>query len=212
MPPEGRRKEPYIFTALKVLLLIPYCICYGLIILSRLSIYTLPYSTQSRIRFGLRYINKASQVVYVPIQELLQKTPISLTFFKRRRSPPEHKEVQVETKSESAPLARFLHIDVLTLVAQHLHYQDLLNLSLASKEMRRTLFPDGHFGNGARILRIYACDSDTKAGCFVCRFPICGVCQPPPFFGFFCFPLSRRFPSQLLFQYYELYLTNSLII
>ncbi|KKZ62181.1 hypothetical protein EMCG_03319 [[Emmonsia] crescens] len=168
MPPEGRRKEPYIFTALKVVLLIPYCIYYGLIILSRLSIYALPYSIQSRIRFGLRYINKASQVVYVPIQELLQKTPISLTCFKRRRSPPEHKEVQVETKSESAPLARFLHIDVLTLVAQHLHYQDLLNLSLASKEMRRTLFPDGHFGNGARILRIYACDRDTKAGCFSC--------------------------------------------
>ncbi|OJD17486.1 hypothetical protein AJ78_02407 [Emergomyces pasteurianus Ep9510] len=176
MSPERKLKEPYALTMLRVLCLLPHCICDGIAEFFRFLVIFLPRPVQSRLRFGLHYIFKASQVVYFLIQDLPQKISVLLTYFKRLQCPPEApKQVQFETKDRDAPLVRFLHIDILTIVAQHLHFQDLVNLSLASKEMRRMLFPNGHFGNETAILRIYACDNATKVGCFVCRFPVCGV-------------------------------------
>ncbi|KAG5302983.1 hypothetical protein I7I50_02532 [Histoplasma capsulatum G186AR] len=174
MRPERRRKEPYIFTALRVLSLIPYFICEIVATVPRYSIHFLPRPVQSQLRFRLRCINKMSQLVYMPVREVRHQFPQSFTTSKRHQ-PPEPKEVQCKSKNQRKPLARFLHIDILTLVAQHLHYQDLVNLSLTSKEMRQTVFPDGHLGSERGILRVYTCDSDTKTGCFLCRFPICGV-------------------------------------
>ncbi|EGC46156.1 conserved hypothetical protein [Histoplasma capsulatum var. duboisii H88] len=152
MRPERRRKEPYIFTALRVLSLIPYFICEIVATVPRYSIHFLPRPVQSQLRFRLRCINKMSQLVYMPVREVRHQFPQSFTTSKRHQ-PPEPKEVQCKSKNQRKPLARFLHIDILTLVAQHLHYQDLVNLSLTSKEMRQTVFPDGHLGSERGILR-----------------------------------------------------------
>ncbi|KLJ05895.1 hypothetical protein EMPG_10677 [Blastomyces silverae] len=176
MTPERKRKEPFVLSALKVICFIPFCVGEAVFRVFWSPLHLLPNSVLSRCRFGARYLSKMGQFVSVPIQDRLQKYSISFPFFKRYQPPPAPTMVQAKAKSESAPLARFLHIDILTLVAQHLHYQDLVNLSLASKEMRQTVFPDGHSGGGLGILRIYACDNATKTGCFVCQFPICGSC------------------------------------
>ncbi|PGG95756.1 hypothetical protein GX51_08137, partial [Blastomyces parvus] len=180
MTPEMKREEPFVFSALKVIFFVPFCflslvfrVFWGLMDY-------LPNPVLSRCRFGARCMSKMSQFVYVPIHDRLQKYSISFPFLKRSQPLPAPAlpapmmvQAKAESESERAPLARFLHIDILTLVAQHLHYQDLVNLSLASKEMRQTVFPYGHSGGGPGILRIYACGNATKTGCFVCRMPIC---------------------------------------
>ncbi|KAK2740971.1 hypothetical protein FQN55_008526 [Onygenales sp. PD_40] len=74
-------------------------------------------------------------------------------------------------------LADFLHIDILTLVSEHLHYQDLVNLSLTSKRLRATVFPNGHGRSGASILRRYACNPATRSQCWVCTMPLCSACH-----------------------------------
>ncbi|OJD27538.1 hypothetical protein ACJ73_01076 [Blastomyces percursus] len=165
MTPERKRKEPFVLSALKVICFIPYSFGEAAFQIFWSALDLLPNSVLSRCRFYVRYMSKMSQFVSLPIQDRLQKYSISFPFFKRYDSPSAPMMVRAKAKSESAPLARFLHLDILTLVAQHLHYQDLVNLSLASKEMRQTVFPDGHSGGcGLGILRIYACDNATKTG------------------------------------------------
>ncbi|EGE79155.2 uncharacterized protein BDCG_01572 [Blastomyces dermatitidis ER-3] len=176
MTPERKRKEAFVLSAIKVIFFMAYSFGGTLFLAFWSALDLLPNSVLSRCRFSARYMNKMSQFVAIPIQDRLQKYPISFPFFKRYQPPPAPMMVQAKAKSESAPLARFLHLDILTLVAQHLHYQDLVNLSLSSKEMRETVFPDGHSSGRLGILRIYACDNATKTGCFVCQFPICGSC------------------------------------
>lgn len=59
--------------------------------------------------------------------------------------------------------------DELGLIASHLHYADLINLSHASKRLRTI------FLGAAEELRQYACEGASKSPCSVCTMPICSV-------------------------------------
>jgi hypothetical protein len=71
--------------------------------------------------------------------------------------------------------------DVLQLIAAEVHYVDLVNLSLASKKIRATMFPGLEGSVEDRELRFYSCKGDEKSTCWTCGVQVCKVSQLLPF-------------------------------
>ncbi|KAK2772971.1 hypothetical protein FQN52_004805 [Onygenales sp. PD_12] len=140
----------------------------------------LPKCTKPPVRFVFRSVSKACQTIYIPIWRRLKLLRV-WHFLSRRHRPRAENEGEEWNKtipvSGCSALADFLHIDILTLVSEHLHYQDLVNLSLTSKRLRATVFPNGHGRSGASILRRYACNPATRSQCWVCTMPLCSACH-----------------------------------
>ena len=72
-------------------------------------------------------------------------------------------------------LASLLPFDILALLATHVHYTDLINLSLTTRAFRATIFPADEPARRER-LRVYACAAGAKAPCWGCGAPTCGDC------------------------------------
>ncbi|PGH07234.1 hypothetical protein AJ79_06338 [Helicocarpus griseus UAMH5409] len=177
---QQKQKGQWALTAfIAIIMLIPYGWYEFLWIITVFILAFTPASLQAPLLYVQRYIDKVSQVIYVPIWFWLQRIEEEIDHrlaLRKLRSNSEVGQIEMKTTRNSA-LVKFLHFDILTLVAQHLHYRDLVNLSLASKAMRQAVFPNGHSADqpGTSILKIYTCDKNTKAQCFVCDFPICKV-------------------------------------
>ncbi|KAK2807529.1 hypothetical protein FQN50_005397 [Emmonsiellopsis sp. PD_5] len=132
-----------------------------------------PECIKPPVRFASHFVSRACQTVYTPIWRHLKLLhPRHLLSWRHRP----HTENEEEKWNRATPvsggssLADFLHVDILTLVSEHLHYQDLVNLSLVSKRLRRTVFPNGHGRSGASMLRRYACNPATRSQCWACRY------------------------------------------
>lgn len=73
-------------------------------------------------------------------------------------------------------LARLLILDISTLVASNLHYTDIQSLSLASSQIRETLFPTGNIRHHTAHFRLNSCNNPTgKKRCYRCQVQICDV-------------------------------------
>lgn len=123
-----------------------------------------------KLTYYFRYVAKASQRIYVPAWQKRKKV-LDSRGMKLQTLPPRQGGIQ----GEPPALATFLHIDILTLVSQHSHYTDLLNLSLASKAMREVIFPADGICYRHRMYKLYTCQGGLKSECWVCRRQICKV-------------------------------------
>ncbi|KAK2768345.1 hypothetical protein FQN54_000199 [Arachnomyces sp. PD_36] len=65
--------------------------------------------------------------------------------------------------------------DVLELVSRQLHHIDVVNLSLASKSVRKAIFPSFMQGSRPGRLRVYTCAEDGKTTCWACNTQICNL-------------------------------------
>lgn len=81
------------------------------------------------------------------------------------------------------PLARFLYWDILILVAQDLHYSDLISISLTSKQMRETILPRTDRQVRLSLLKKYTLDAKYTGQCDVCGVPACDVSSFLPLFS-----------------------------
>ena len=70
---------------------------------------------------------------------------------------------------------RPLAYDLLMLIALNLHYTDIVNLSLASKDLRQAVFPSPILATRSEELRIQSCENGSKAQCWICTSQICSV-------------------------------------
>lgn len=68
--------------------------------------------------------------------------------------------------------------DVLALISRQLHHIDIVNLSLVSKRVHKTIFPSFVQEDRSELLRVYTCDVDSKFVCWACNTQICGVSYP----------------------------------
>jgi hypothetical protein len=118
----------------------------------------LPRPIQSGLRYAFRYLSKSSQRVHPPHGLILH--PLSKKAW---------------TDSRAIGLANLLCYDILMLIAPQVHYVDLINLSLASKGIRRAVFPSSEVGARAERLRMSSCENGTKSQCWVCNIQICNV-------------------------------------
>jgi hypothetical protein len=90
-------------------------------------------------------------------------------------------------------LAKFLHLDILMLVSQHLHFQDLVSLSATCRVVHDTVFPPDDRKGRMKLLRLYCCDSELRADCWTCGVPVCKVAiLPLPPSGFAAVSPSRH--------------------
>jgi hypothetical protein len=71
------------------------------------------------------------------------------------------------------------HDNIVGLLASHLHYDDIINLSLTSKLMRTSMFyptlEDSHRRNRAELLCVSSCIDGLKNECWGCDRVICDV-------------------------------------
>jgi hypothetical protein len=72
------------------------------------------------------------------------------------------------------------HDNIVGLLASHLHYDDIINLSLTSKLMRTSMFyptlEDSHRRNRAELLCVSSCIDGLKNECWGCDRVICDEC------------------------------------
>ncbi|KAF2440010.1 hypothetical protein P171DRAFT_489786 [Karstenula rhodostoma CBS 690.94] len=128
----------------------------------------LPESFQARILFAIRCSSKSIQAR-----------------FRQRSSAQGARDDHSGTwthvlreKSPVTPLAEFLGVyDVLVMVATHLHYNDIVNLSLVSRSICQTLLPAPDSAQQPLHLGAYTCDPVTRAQCWACLNQICKGCS-----------------------------------
>lgn len=75
-----------------------------------------------------------------------------------------------DSKSPSAGLP----FELLVMVAEKVHFADLVSLSQSSRRLRAFFFNDGHPRSVLEQLRQYACDGSDKTQCSLCSIQICG--------------------------------------
>jgi hypothetical protein len=90
-----------------------------------------------------------------------------LSWLPRRRAP--------KVNESDQALSTFLFYDMVILIARHVHYVDLVNLSLVSKRMRVTVFPSLPATDQNGQLRRYSCFGKEKNDCWGCGIQICRV-------------------------------------
>ena len=61
-------------------------------------------------------------------------------------------------------------------LAPHLHYNNILNLSLTSRTIHRAIFPSSSRNQAIETLRLASCQPGTKAACWSCGNQICATC------------------------------------
>lgn len=72
-------------------------------------------------------------------------------------------------------LANALLYDIVLLIAPKVHYVDLVNLSMVTKQVRATMFPPVEENRQDRQLRPYSCYGNRKSKCWTCGIQICNV-------------------------------------
>lgn len=139
-------------------------LCYGPCLAFR----RLPASIQARILFAMRNSVKS-------IQARLRKR----TYPQGARD--DYSGTRTSTLQETrpaTPLTEFLGVyDVLLMVATHLHYVDIASLSLVSRRIRQTLLPGPDSDRQPLHLRMYTCEPESRARCWICPNQICGGCS-----------------------------------
>lgn len=165
------------FTALlNAAWVIPLIILKFVLVIFDLLVSILPFKIPNMIRFPIRYITKAAQVLISPVwrggrRAISAPNQIKLRAFKKQ------KETDIDMSTiKNERLLHILHFDTLSLISQHLHYTDIINFSLASKAVRELTFPASDLANRRRLYKKYTCEEVTKSNCFVCRRQICEVC------------------------------------
>lgn len=86
-----------------------------------------------------------------------------------------YEAVSTEQNEKIHPLARFLFWDMLILVAEDLHYSDIINLTLTSKQLRATILPPADRLVRLDLLKKHTLDSKSQMQCDVCGAPVCRV-------------------------------------
>jgi hypothetical protein len=126
----------------------------------------LPLCFKSRSRYARRFALKSGQA-------LANKTEVKMRHIM-------NKDVMKSYMSgEGAPteLADFLSIyDILILIAEDLHYVDVLNLGLTSKSVREAVLPSSAASQRLNHFRMYTCEPQTKSQCWVCTNQVCEPC------------------------------------
>jgi hypothetical protein len=123
----------------------------------------LPNRSQCRLRFWMRRANKWAYHTKKSTELRLHQHPIHLRpgLFKRN-------------KTDQA-LASVLLGPVLERMASNLHYVDILRLSLASKRIRKTVFPPLEYESRRRAFRLHSCGGNGNSKCWSCAIQICNV-------------------------------------
>ncbi|PGG96810.1 hypothetical protein AJ80_09782, partial [Polytolypa hystricis UAMH7299] len=148
-----------------------------------------PIRLQRRFNFGLRFVAKTFGFpIWFVYARVPTPQPIDLQDLKskfRPKSPPDLETAPPKEASggSSTALAEFLHIDILMLVSEHLHHQDMLNLSLTSKQMRQVIYPTGEEEARAKLYKKYTCEGNGFP-CWSCRTPICMSCERIKYFSY----------------------------
>ena len=99
----------------------------------------------------------------------------SLRYYSKLRQ-----RTKLETVSELRTLpsnrrcSSFLNYDLLMLIVRELHFVDVINLSLASRDLRDALFPKADVAARTQALRSYTCEG-SKYECSKCGIQICTV-------------------------------------
>jgi hypothetical protein len=145
----------------------------------------LPIKFKAKTRYARRYTAKtglrAAHTAEVQLEKLAKKVPR-----KKRGAETRYKG---GAPGEPTNLADFLGIyDMLMLVAEDLHYADILNLSLTSKSVRESVLPAEDYDKRLKHFRRYTCESSSRTQCWVCTNQICTVSSP--------FPSSDLVPPQ----------------
>jgi hypothetical protein len=93
----------------------------------------------------------------------------------RPQSSAEGYDLSIELRGLPPPLARLLIWDILLLVSKHLHYADVVSLSMASKQMRNAILPPVERVTRLRQLKMHTLDRVSGLECDICQAPICPV-------------------------------------
>ena len=123
----------------------------------------LPQRIQRPIRFYIRYIAKWAH----HRKDSVKAKSRQIRLRKRFKI--------VTKKNTDKALAKTLIYDVVLLIAPKVHYVDLVNLSMASRRIRATMFPSGGKQDQEQGLRRYSCYNNRKLECQVCGIQICTV-------------------------------------
>ncbi|KAF2734071.1 hypothetical protein EJ04DRAFT_437684 [Polyplosphaeria fusca] len=128
----------------------------------------LPKSITSRTRYIRRYAHKTLQRFPTP-------RDIEMRVFKRR---PETRKYANDHLTKGNPLSNFLGVyDIFMLVAPHLHYVDVANLSLVSKSVRDAVLPAQEIAQRTAHLKRYTCRPESRQICWICTKQICKGCE-----------------------------------
>lgn len=135
----------------------------------------LPLSFKAPVRMRRRNAAKAAI-------GLGQKIEMTMTDFTQRViSKRRQKRRYQGGDGVKSPLADFLGTyDMLILVAQELHYLDVINLSYVSKSVRESVLPAEDFDRRIAVFRTYTCHDMEKSRCWVCANQICLLCRQSP--------------------------------
>lgn len=128
----------------------------------------LPFCIKSRVRFARRSTVKTGlrleQYSEMRIATLKNKFGGSGNVSRRYQS----------AEGTKSPLSEFLGIyDILILVAENLHYTDLMNLSRVSKSIKEKVLPAHDHNRRLNVYRIYTCPNGQKMPCWSCPNQIC---------------------------------------
>ncbi|KAF1847114.1 uncharacterized protein K460DRAFT_383614 [Cucurbitaria berberidis CBS 394.84] len=131
----------------------------------------LPACIRRPMRHGRRYALKAGLGVGQKME--MQMTELK-TEFMHARGPEINKARYTGGGGKQSPLSEFLSIyDLLMLVAEQLHYLDVVNLSRVSKSVRESVLPAHDFDRRMHVFRTYTCEPSEKSTCWTCSNQIC---------------------------------------
>ncbi|KAI0508766.1 hypothetical protein F5B22DRAFT_619514 [Xylaria bambusicola] len=105
-----------------------------------------------------------------------------IIFATKRRLPDSHSLVPRlahHSSDQEKGLLLLLSHNVVEKIVQHLHYVDIVNLSLTSKKNHEALFPrrNSDFATEKKQLRYYSCWGMVKADCWACGIQLCNGCS-----------------------------------
>ena len=124
----------------------------------------------SQIRYGLRYSSK-----FQPRKDdssiKLRPTPAWFSNTNQSATLSFALSHEGQRQSSSPPQT----YDTVLLIASHLHYSDLVSLSLVSRRWYQAIFPDTNLEQRAEALRMKSCQDGSKTQCWICNVQICEV-------------------------------------
>lgn len=89
-------------------------------------------------------------------------------------------ELKQKSRMKATTLDALLTCDdsarIILLIAEKLHYSDIVSMSLASKSMYRAIYPPSMRNDRVELLGIAACQPGTKSECWCCGTEICDGC------------------------------------
>lgn len=133
-------------------------------------------SAIAEIHYAARYASKTIQRVSIIISSKPRKFENIDKGVVRQNYAPSQQPNETRSGYSGEKLAKFLHIDILTLISNHMHYADLINLSLTSKVVREAVFPSDDPERARKLLERNTCTDAAKADCWACSRQICDLC------------------------------------